>query len=980
MNLSATASSAPIGDFGQLLHDNYQLDLSPLEIAEIIWLAVQRGEEYEPQGTQPAEKGKKKVEGAGDQSSTGGQQKDVGQKEKSDHEKVDVVTKLPPATENQEKPVTPLPIEIPEAVALRNRREIGKGMRPLMRKVPSRTRQMIDEEATAIQIAEDKIWIPVVKPELERWLELAIVIEVTNLVEVWQEPISEFQHLLERHGAFRDVRTWQLRSGEDSEGGQPQLFLQTANGLNRSPRSPRELLDPGGRRLVLVVSDCTSQAWRSGKILKLLELWSRENPVTIAQLLPELYWDRSALGWDSFVMLHSQLPGARSRDWILSGLSSFRRDQLQGGLRVPVITIQPQAIAQWAAAMTGVGEQETIGVVLRSDMFEGDWSELLETEQLTGTARAKYLVQRFRGTASGKAQRLAKMMAVLPVNWSVLRLLQKNLMEYTPEDTGALYLAEIFLSGLLRPVEQKLNESGVRQQFDFVEGVRSVLLGAVPIFEARAIGEKFATEIFQQLPVEVQERVNRDIERRWPESLSYFEAFLVPDLPWGEEAKAEMLPFAQVTGEVLRRWGGQYAILAEELESKRANVFDPGAKTEDGFWQWAKFEVKTIEFSDELQLESYKFEVTMLRFTEEVLEIEDVFRVANGAMQARTHEKLNALQEEIIDGTWQHKSYAEIADREGLSVSHVSREGAMLFRGLSEELGKSISKNNMVEVFGKIVGKSVRVGYEIVRLPGHAEQFAEPLGSGVELEMVRIPAGDFMMGSPQQESERYKDESPQHLVTVPEFYLGKYPVTQSQWRLVADLPQVERELQREPSNFKGDDLPVEQVSWFDVQEFCQRLSVLTGREYRLPSEAEWEYACRAGTTTPFHFGEMISTDVANYNGDYVYGIGEKGIYRGKTTPVGSFNAANNFGLYDMHGNVLEWCLDHYHSDYEGAPIDGSAWIDPNAEQDAYRELRGGSWVSDPQNCRSACRNYYVIPVGHVNYVGFRVVCEAARTP
>jgi hypothetical protein len=212
-----------------------------------------------------------------------------------------------------------------------------------------------------------------------------------------------------------------------------------------------------------------------------------------------------------------------------------------------------------------------------------------------------------------------------------------------------------------------------------------------------------------------------------------------------------------------------------------------------------------------------------MRFSEEVLEIKDVFRMANGAMQARTNEKLNALQKRIIDGTWQQKSHAEIADREGLSVSHVSREGAMLFRGLSQELGKSISKKNMVEVFGKIVGKSVRTGSEIVRVPGHAEQFVESLENGVELKMVRIPAGVFMMGSPKEESEGCSDESPQHLVTVSEFYFGEYPVTQAQWRAVADLPQEERELKREPSNFKGGELPVEQVSWFETIECCRLL-------------------------------------------------------------------------------------------------------------------------------------------------------------
>jgi formylglycine-generating enzyme required for sulfatase activity len=165
------------------------------------------------------------------------------------------------------------------------------------------------------------------------------------------------------------------------------------------------------------------------------------------------------------------------------------------------------------------------------------------------------------------------------------------------------------------------------------------------------------------------------------------------------------------------------------------------------------------------------------------------------------------------------------------------------------------------------------------------------------------------------------------------------------------------------------------VRWNDAIEFCQRLSKLTGQVYRLPSEAEWEYACRAGTTTPFHFGETISTDLANYNGDYVYGEGVKGINQGKTTLVGSFKMANAFGLYDMHGNVWEWCQDTWHGNYVGAPTDGSAWTDENDNN--YHLLRGGSWILIPQICRSAYRV-------HINYrdgnVGFRVVCEAARTP
>ncbi|MCG8364708.1 MAG: formylglycine-generating enzyme family protein [Pseudanabaenales cyanobacterium] len=249
--------------------------------------------------------------------------------------------------------------------------------------------------------------------------------------------------------------------------------------------------------------------------------------------------------------------------------------------------------------------------------------------------------------------------------------------------------------------------------------------------------------------------------------------------------------------------------------------------------------------------------------------------------------------------------------------------------------------------------------------------FTEDLGADVSLEMVAIPGGSFQMGS--QES---KSEQPQHLVTIQPFFMGKYPVTQAQWRAVATLPKINVELKSHPSMFKGLNRPVEQVSWYDAVEFCARLSKQTGRLYCLPSEAEWEYACRAGTTTPFQFGPTITTELANYNGDYTYGKGPKGVYRKKTTEVGEFKAANAFGLYDMHGNVWEWCADHWHKTYRVAPTDGSDWITGGDKK--YRLLRGGSWKNGPGYCRSAIRNWGN-PDFRFNVVGLRVVCRSART-
>ncbi len=267
-------------------------------------------------------------------------------------------------------------------------------------------------------------------------------------------------------------------------------------------------------------------------------------------------------------------------------------------------------------------------------------------------------------------------------------------------------------------------------------------------------------------------------------------------------------------------------------------------------------------------------------------------------------------------------------------------------------------------------------GFTIDRYPAQATGFIEELGSDTQLEMMLIPSGIFIMGSPPNELERQKNESPQHAVALQKFFLGKHPVTQVQWRFVAKLPQVNKKLKPYPSRFKGQNRPVEQVAWEDAVEFCVRLSQYTGKVYRLPSEAEWEYACRAGTTTPFHFGETITTDLANYDGNYTYGSGSKGIYREKTTEVGSFGVANNFGLYDMHGNVWEWCEEHWHNSYDEAPIDGSAWL--NVEKNNIRKLlRGGSWDNYPDNCRSAFRLNYGIDYDDI---GLRVVCSgAART-
>ncbi|PAX53112.1 bifunctional serine/threonine-protein kinase/formylglycine-generating enzyme family protein [Brunnivagina elsteri] len=259
-------------------------------------------------------------------------------------------------------------------------------------------------------------------------------------------------------------------------------------------------------------------------------------------------------------------------------------------------------------------------------------------------------------------------------------------------------------------------------------------------------------------------------------------------------------------------------------------------------------------------------------------------------------------------------------------------------------------------------------GREISRERNMTRFFTEDLGSGIFLEMVSLPSGNFLMGS--RDNEGDADERPRHLVMIEPLCMGKYPITQGQWRAVTALPKVNIALNQNPSKFKGANRPVENVSWHEAQEFCDRLYQKTGRKYRLPSEAEWEYACRGGTTTPFHFGETITPDLANCGGSDSAILEGRSRFRRETTPVGSFELANNFGLYDMHGLVWEWCADPWHNNYIGAPDDGSVWEwdgDKNR-----RVLRGGSWSFSPVLCRSASRSWNESD-GGLRICGFRVV-------
>jgi formylglycine-generating enzyme required for sulfatase activity len=250
---------------------------------------------------------------------------------------------------------------------------------------------------------------------------------------------------------------------------------------------------------------------------------------------------------------------------------------------------------------------------------------------------------------------------------------------------------------------------------------------------------------------------------------------------------------------------------------------------------------------------------------------------------------------------------------------------------------------------------------EIVQWTDHtASQFTVDLGNAVSLDLLLIPGGAFQMGSPHLSGE--SDERPLHIVTIKPFMMSKSLITQGGWKtILRKLP---------PCRFKGDNLPVERVSWKDAQTFCKRLSTKTGQNFHLPSESQWEYACRAGTGTPFSFGETLTVEVANFNGEHTFGEEPRGFYRHVTTTGGTF-PPNAFGLYDMHGNLWEWCEDNWLDDYSSSPKDDSSYQDVKSP---YHVARGGSWHEPPSLCRSASR-LRVLQTDADEVMGFRVVCS-----
>ena len=789
-----------------------------------------------------------------------------------------------------------------------------------MRRELSRVCFDLDEDATVTRIANTEVWMPVVRPRRERWLELDLVIEDSKTTAIWERAIAELKHLVEYQGAFRSVRLWRLRpkaEGSAEIALYPGWYEQDKMldaGLPRS-RSPKELVDVQGRRLVWVVSDCTSRLWRNPPLYNVLQEWTRTQPVAIMQMFPDHLWTRTALRNGHIVRLGGADIGGPSARLTAYGLPQRLRSLNDRGLvTVPLITLNPEILDSWCQMMVGRGGGRSPGRVFEVEFIQRKSSPSSRSrapqtsaQQLTAQER----VNIFRATASSNTViQLANLMAAAPVSLPVIDLLCEAFRyKFRDKNVQQHHVAEVLLSSLLRRVD---GDEDQLCQYEFwgdfsdnpQERVREILLGDASLRET----------------VQVLDVLSQKIDLNLESPVKTFEALLGALEKDSGNVRAKALPFARVGLSVLRKMGGEQA--------KLANRYDPG-------------KTGTITVSrrspSEIQLETIEFEVAVFERGARPIQLEEF--------------------------TFEPVETTSILTTFEFETATIAIEDVVVRAG----------------VFG--VGRKVKRRPVISRQRASNWGYTEELTGDVGLDMMLIPEGTFLMGAPEDELESLDRERPQYEVTVPSFYCGRYPVTQEQWRVVAGYSPIERELNPNPSKFKGSDLPVEQVSWEEAQEFCLRLSYQTGKTYRLPSEAEWEYTCRAGTTTPFYFGETLDSGIANYDAKSdgyqpTDGDGVTGEYRKKTTVPGLF-PGNQWGLYDMHGNVWEWCEDDWHDSYEGASADGSPWIynkSTSQNEAPNKLLRGGSWLGIPRNCRSAFR--YSFPrVNRYHFVGFRVVCS-----
>jgi formylglycine-generating enzyme required for sulfatase activity len=449
----------------------------------------------------------------------------------------------PEAQQNQGGFGEALTLRVPDARSLREPLPLARSLKPLLRRVTTGGSATLDEAATVERIADEGIWMPVLKPGLEPWLDLALVVDESVSMQIWRRTVAELQRLVEHYGVFRDVRIWGLATDRQ---GQVRLRPGLGGSAGRQAvHRPSELVDPSGRRLILVATDCVASLWKNGAMLPVLKLWAASGPMAIVQMLPEWLWARTGLGFASTVRLRSLLPGVPNQQLGVQAGATWDEVDLELGIKVPVVTLEPEPFGAWTQMVAGKGGAWSLGVVFESEWVSGLGGRPTSSSDLDGEQR----VQRFRVTASPMARRLAGLLAAAPViSLPIVRIIQDRLLPMSKQ----VHVAEVFLGGLLKPlveIEVGMNPDAV--QYEFFDGARDLLVDSVATSDA----------------VSVLDAVSNFVAERLGLSLDAFMAVLQNPVQAEDQGLVgQSRPFAIVTAQVLRKLGGEYAAFAEELE------------------------------------------------------------------------------------------------------------------------------------------------------------------------------------------------------------------------------------------------------------------------------------------------------------------------------------------------------------------------------------------------------------------------------
>ncbi|WP_353570747.1 SAV_2336 N-terminal domain-related protein, partial [Candidatus Albibeggiatoa sp. nov. BB20] len=536
-------------NFINALHKN-GIEPTAEELADALWFAMQMKPYVDATESNPSEI----IEQDETQSALPEEIKDpIPPQESSDDNSNSKKDKSDPIDPNQTEISTTYPITLPSSTGSNLGESIRvpattmlpdvllleRALRPLIHKTQSGRRDVLDEDATVQFIAEQGIWLPILKNLTEPWFDVVLVVDESASMRVWQKTMNEWYSLLQRHAAFRHIRRFAFRYEQpmkDSQDKQLKVRLYSGSRVCQT----KELIDPRGRQVILIASDCASPAWYSGKIAAFFDVWGKTNPVAIVQMLPQRLWTNCGLGETMRTYLHAAAPSLPNTKWVID--DDWIEHQ-PNGMKMPVITLEPESLQFWARSLMGKADAWISGVVFQTAAEQKAFVEGISSEQkqVARSVTAEQRLQRFYALASPMAQELAEYLAAAPLCLDVMRLVQRVMLPQSRQ----VHLAEIFLSGLIKRSEQH-----EYIEYEFHDGVRDLLLESALLPDS----------------VDVLKAVSKYLAQHWGCPLDFQAVLANPNAFEGMPIDEKHHKFAEISGKVLEQLGGEYAISAKRLQ------------------------------------------------------------------------------------------------------------------------------------------------------------------------------------------------------------------------------------------------------------------------------------------------------------------------------------------------------------------------------------------------------------------------------